>query len=56
MPWFRVNFSDKNGDEFRSLTVEAADELDAENRGCEEADNRGWPQSFKMGDVEQVAE
>ena len=54
MPRFRVNFFDKNGDEFRSITVEAANELQAEDKAIAEADKRGWPNSFRLGDVEKV--
>jgi len=51
MKW-RVNFFDKNGDETRSLTVDADTEDAAESAAEAEADSRGWPQWFKIADAE----
>lgn len=53
MKRYRVNFFDKNGDEYRSITVEAESESDAEDKAATEADKRGWPNSFRLGDVEE---
>jgi len=53
MKW-RVNFFDKDGDETRSLTVDAGDEDGAETAGEAEADRRGWSDSFKVADAEPV--
>jgi len=54
MARYRANFFDKNGDESRSFTVEADSEQQAEDKATAEADKRGWPNSFKLGDVEEV--
>ena len=55
MKW-RVNFFDKNGDETRSLEVEADDEDAAEMAGETEANLREWPISFKILDAEKINE
>lgn len=47
---YRVHFYDKNGDETRSLMVEAPDQEVAEARAEEEADKRGWPSGFRVAD------
>lgn len=54
MAKYRANFFDKNGDEFRSLIVEAKNENDAEDKAETEANQRGWPESFRLGDVEEI--
>ena len=54
MAKYRANFFDKNSDEFRSFYVEAGNENDAEHAAEAKADKRGWPDSFKLGDVEKV--
>jgi len=51
---WRVNFFDKDGDEMRSLTVDAGDEDGAETAGEAETDRRSWPDSFKVADAEPV--
>lgn len=51
MHTWRAYFFDKNGDEERSLTVEAENEALAEAAAEKEADRRGWPQSFKLADL-----
>lgn len=53
MEW-RVNFFDKNSTETRSLIVTADNEEDAEADAVFEADARGWPESFRLGDAEQI--
>lgn len=52
MKW-RVNFFDKNSDEARSLVVDADDEISAEETAEKEADERGWPASFRIADAEE---
>jgi len=54
MTRYRANFYDKNSDETRTLTVEAPNEDKAEDAACTEADKRGWSNSFRLGDVEEV--
>jgi len=54
MARYRANFFDNNSDEFRSLYVEADSEQQAENNATAEANKRGWPESFKLGDVEEA--
>jgi len=54
MAKYRVNFFDKNGDEFRSITVEAANEEVAEDVACKRIDDENWPKSFRLGDVEEL--
>ena len=52
---YRVNFFDKHGDETRTLTVDAANEDNAEEAAAAEADARGWPASFKVADAELIS-
>ena len=54
MAKYRANFFDKNSDEFRAITVEADTEKQAEEKATQEADRRGWPDNFKLGDVEET--
>lgn len=52
---YRANFYDKNSDEFRSFTIEdAVDENDAECQAAVRADELKWPESFRLGDVEEI--
>ena len=52
MSKYRVHFFDKYGDECRSLVVEATSEGVAEDKACDRANDMGWSESFRMGDVE----
>ena len=56
MKRWRVHFYEKNGDETRSLVVDAVDEEDAESQGELEANNRGWPSTFKVSGAELLEE
>jgi len=51
---WRVLFFDKHGDETRSIVVEAGSEEEAEASGAAEADRRGWSQSFKVAEAEEI--
>lgn len=53
---YRVHFFDKNGDETRSLVVDADDKDSAEDVAESEADERGWPANFRICDAEPVEE
>ena len=55
MKRYCANFFDKNGDETRSITVEASSNVEAEEKAIKEADNRKWPESFRLGDVEVIS-
>jgi hypothetical protein len=52
---YRVNFYDKNSTETRSLTVEAENEVLAEDRAQEQAKAADWPSSFVLSDSEELS-
>ena len=54
MKRYRVNFFDKDSDEFRSITVEAANEDEAEDKAVDRVGEENWPSSFRVGDVEEL--
>lgn len=55
MDW-RVYFYDNNGDENRSLVVQADTEDEAEIEGEREADRRNWSRSFRISAAEPIGQ
>lgn len=51
MKKWQVWFYDKHSEETRTLQVEADCEEDAEEKAAQEADDRGWPLSFRVGEA-----
>ena len=56
MKKWQVWFYDKHSEEIRTLQVNADCEEDAEAEAVKEADARGWPISFRLGDATMMAE
>jgi hypothetical protein len=48
---WNVNFFDKNGTEYRTVTVLASNEDEAEDKAVKYAEENKWPASFKVGDA-----
>jgi hypothetical protein len=53
-PEWRVTFMDKHSSETRSIVVNAIDVDDAENKGIDEAEKKGWPDCFRLLDAVEV--
>jgi hypothetical protein len=53
MLW-KVNFFDKNSDETRTLTVEASDDMEAEEIAENKANELGWNRSFRIADAQEI--
>jgi hypothetical protein len=54
MSKYRVFFYDNNSDETRSITVEAANEDEAEDKAVDRVGEENWPSSFRVADAEEV--